>query len=342
MRYIGGKSLLLDHLMEIIRTNTDNVHSVIDIFAGSGAVSARLKEEDFSVVSNDMLYFSYVLNRGVLDIDTVPSFSSLGIANPIEYLNNLTIEDTNILLEDCFIYNNYSPNNCSDRMYFQGKNALKIDIVRLTIESWHTQGKITDDEYYYLLASLISAVPFVSNIAGVYGAYLKHWDIRTYNDLVLQEPALITQGTCKSYNMKDTDLLGITTADLLYADPPYNSRQYLPNYHVLETISRYDYPKIKGVTGMRDYSNQKSDFCKKATVHGAFENMIASANVKYVMISYNSEGLLSTEELTGICKKYAEEGSFKLIEIDYRRYKNKQVKTNHKVQEQVYFFQKKL
>jgi adenine-specific DNA-methyltransferase len=227
-------------------------------------------------------------------------------------------------------------------MYFQDKNALKIDVIRLTIESWYEQGRITDDEYFYLLASLISAVPFVSNIAGVYGAYLKHWDIRTYNDLVLQEPTLVKQGTCRSYNMKDIDLLNTVTADLLYADPPYNSRQYLPNYHVLETIARYDYPKIKGVTGMRDYSNQKSDFCKKATVHEAFENMIVSANVRYVMISYNSEGLLSTEELTGICKQYAEEDSFKLIEIDYRRYKNKQVKTNSKVQEQVYFFKKRL
>ena len=81
-----------------------------------------------------------------------------------------------------YLYN-YSPVGDCNRMYFQPENAMKIDIIRLTIEKWYKSDLITEDEYFYLLASLINAVPFVANITGVYAAYLKFWDERTYKKL---------------------------------------------------------------------------------------------------------------------------------------------------------------
>lgn len=343
MRYIGGKSLLLDFIIEAINENTENVKSIIDVFAGSGSVSKRFKEEGYKVFSNDFLYFSYVLNRCVIDINRTPTFNKLGIKDPIAYLNQLKIEDTNFNLKDCFIYQNYSPNENCNRMYFQSKNAIKIDIIRMTIEDWYKNNLISEDEYFYLLSSLISAVPYVSNITGVYGAYLKFWDKRTYNDLKLQTPELIlSKLKSKSFNLDCNDLLPSIEADILYADPPYNSRQYLPNYHLLETIAKYDRPRIQGVTGMRDYTDQKSAFCKKSTVKSAFESMIQQANVKYVVISYNNESLLSTEELSDICKKYAKKDTFKLIEIDYRRYKSKIPNNKKGLKEQIYIFEKEI
>jgi adenine-specific DNA-methyltransferase len=338
MRYIGGKSLILDKILQTIEENTTDVKKIIDAFSGSGICATTFKEKGFSTISNDFLYFSYVLNRGTIDLNLEPSFLGLGF-DPIEYLNNLTLEQAEIDLKDCFIYQNYSLHDDCQRMYFQEKNAIKIDIIRITIENWKTNNKITEDEYFYLLSCLINAVPYVSNITGVYGAYLKAWDIRTYNDLVLKKPSIIGGSPCTSYNLKINDLLEIEEADLLYADPPYNSRQYLPNYHVLETIAKYDNPSIKGVTGMRDYSNQKSDFCIKAKVSTAFEELISKAKVRYVLISYNNESLLSTEELSNICKKYAKENTFKLIEFNYRRYKSHDV-ADKAVCEQLYFFEK--
>ena len=341
MRFIGWKSLLLDEIINVIKTNTMNVNSVIDIFSGSGVVSQRLKLEGYSTLSNDFLYFSYILNRGTIALNTLPTFDKLDIKNPIEYLNSLTIDDTDIELEKCFIYNNYSPNDKCSRMYFQNRNALKIDIIRITIEDWYKSGKLTDDEYYYLLASLISAVPYVSNITGVFAAYLKEWDVRTYNDLILEDFGIIqSDKVCSAFNKDCNELLPEIKADLLYADPPYNARQYLPNYHVLETIARYDYPELYGVTGMRNYDNQKSCFCQRSKVRQAFENMISKAQVRYVVISYNNEGLLSTEELTDICKSYAKKDTFKLVEIDYRRYKSKIPNNKKGLKEQLYFFEK--
>lgn len=342
MRYIGGKKLLLDDIQNTIKEYTTDVKSIIDVFSGSGIVSTHFKQNDFMVYSNDFLYFSYVLNRGTIDLCEKPKFEGLKMKNPLEYLNELELKDTNISLEDCFIYNNYSPNEKCERMYFQNDNAIKIDIIRISIENWYKENKINEDEYYYLLASLISAVPYVSNIAGVYGAYLKHWDKRTYNPLELKELEIIDSNKkSQSYNANYNDLLDNIEADLLYADPPYNARQYLPNYHVLETIAKYDYPEISGVTGMRKYEDQKSDFCKKSQVNNAFENLIKKANVKYIMISYNNEGLLSTEELSNICIKYAKANTFKLIEKDYRRYKSKIPNNNKGLKEQLYVFEKR-
>ncbi len=340
MRYIGGKSLLLDKIDRVIKSETTDVSSVVDLFSGSGVVSEHFKKAGFRTISNDFLFFSYAIQRGTIGLNCKPSFKNLCITNPIEYLNSLKITNTNFSVDQCFIYNNYAPVGDCNRMYFQPDNALKIDIIRLTIEEWYSKSMIDENEYFYLLASLINAVPYISNITGVYAAYLKFWDIRTYNDLTLTEPTIYNNGqNNKCYN-KDYSALLDVEASLLYADPPYNSREYLPNYHILETIARYDYPQIHGVTGMREYRAQKSTFCKKNTVESAFETLVRDCKSRYILISYNNEALLSTDKLTEICQTYAVDDSFKLFEYDYRRYKNKIPNNKAGLKEQLYFLRR--
>lgn len=339
MRYIGGKALLLDYILETIEKHCENVNSVIDIFSGSGVVGNALKNQGYRVLSNDFLYFSYVITRGTTGINREPSFEKFDF-DVLDYLNDLTLEQTDFSLEQCFIYNHYSPNANCNRMYFQNQNAIKIDVIRLQIEAWRQAGLLTDDEYFYLLAALINAVPYVANITGVFGAYLKFWDKRTYNELYLEKPHIIvTERQSECFHRDYREILSMES-DLLYADPPYNSREYLPNYHVLETIARYDYPQIRGVTGMRDYEEQKSVFCKKSTVHDAFEALIRDCQSRYLLISYNNEGLISTEELSALCERYAAGNSFQLIEIDYRRYKNRIPNNKEGLKEQLYFLRR--
>lgn len=339
MRYIGGKALLLDYIIDIIEKETKNVNSIIDIFSGSGVVGNAFKSKGYSVLSNDFLYFSYVIARGTVGICKEPEFENFDF-DVIDYLNNISLKNTIYPLEKCFIYNNYSPNENCERMYFQNENAIKIDLIRMQIENWNTAGLLSEDEYYYLLAALINAVPYVANITGVFGAYLKFWDKRTYNTLQLEKPSIIV--TDKNILCTNADYTQILNQkyDLLYADPPYNSREYLPNYHILETIARYDYPELKGVTGMRNYDTQKSVFCKKNTVYSAFENLIKDCKSRYLLISYNNEGIISTEDLSEICKEYAVGDSFRLMEIDYRRYKNKIPNNKEGLKEQLYFLRR--
>ena len=339
MRYIGGKSALLSDIETFVVNHTDNVTKIIDIFSGSGTVSAYFKSLAYDVIGNDFLYFAYVLSRGSTALNSMPTFSKLNVESPIDYLNALTLKTAGIDLNNCFIFQNYSPHDKINRMYFQNDNAIKIDIIRLTIEKWNLENLINEDEYFYLLATLVAAVPYVSNITGVYGAYLKHWDKRTFKPLTLVAPTNIHDGNAIFYNQDCDELLPKISADLLYADPPYNSRQYLPNYHILETVARYDYPEIHGVTGMRNYENQKSAFSSKSSVTSAFRRMIQNANVRYVVISYNSEGLLSKEQLSEICLEFAVKKSFYCHDIDYRRYNNIGTKSR-RVTEQLYFFEK--
>lgn len=341
MRYIGGKGLLLEEIDSVIGDKLPGLSSVVDIFAGSGVVSNHFKQQGYRVISNDFLYFSYVIQKCNIGLNRKPGFKALGIKDPIAYLNRLSCDHSEFRPEQCFIYNHYSPVNGCERMYFQPKNALKIDLVRLTIQKWYDAGQINQNEYYYLLASLINAVPYVANITGVFAAYLKYWDARTYNDLELKEPIIIGNGKRNQCFHCDYTQLLQKRCDLLYADPPYNSREYLPNYHILETIARYDYPKLTGVTGMRAYENQKSVFCKKSTVKSAFETLIKKCQCKYILISYNNEALLSTEELSDICRKYAQNNSFALFEFAYRRYKNKIPNHTAGLKEQLYFLRRR-
>ena len=123
MRYIGGKSLLLNDIGTVIKEIAPNAKTIIDVFSGSGSVADYFKACGYNVICNDQMYFSYVLLRGITQINTVPKFSELGILNPIEYLNNLKFEDTNFDINDCFIYQNYAPHDNCERMYFTCDNA---------------------------------------------------------------------------------------------------------------------------------------------------------------------------------------------------------------------------
>lgn len=341
MRYIGGKSLLLDKINNVVFHKIPHIHTVLDIFAGTGIVSQNFKQLGLKVFSNDYLYFSYILQSCYIGLNNRPDFTQLGIVDPISYLNNLTIESSKIPLEKCFIYQNYSPVNGCERMYFQPRNALKIDIVRITIEDWYKNGLIDDNGRAYLIASLIEAVPYVANITGVYAAYLKFWDKRTFNDLELKDLYIFNNHQENQCFNLDYNALNNISCDLLYADPPYNSREYLPNYHILETIARYDYPQIHGKTGMREYSNMKSDFCKKRKVRNAFQSLISNTSCRYILISYNNEGLIDTNSLSELCSQYAVKDSFQLYEFDYRRYKNKIPNTSDGLKEQLYFLERK-
>lgn len=339
MRYIGSKILMLSNIKNVIDQNTENVQTIADVFSGTGVVSRFFKQNGYSVYSNDSLYMSYVLSKGMLEMDNPISPK---LKETINHLNTLTIENAKWFdVNTAFIYQNYSPNENSKRMYFQNKNAIKIDLIRQEIERLKPQ--ITESEYFYLLALLINAVPYVSNITGTYGAYLKFWDKRTYNSLVLQETEILHSNVdCKCYNMNATDFAQQVVSDLAYLDPPYNGRQYMPNYHILETIARYDYPQIKGITGMRIDPEKMSDFCKKSKAEQAFRELLTNLNCRYILLSYNNESLLSTDVMSQIIQEAGIRQTFRLFEYDYRRYKNKIPNNAAGLKEQLYFIEKKL
>lgn len=127
----------------------------------------------------------------------------------------------------------------------------------------------------------------------------------------------------------------------MYIDPPYNSEQYLPNYHILETIAKYDYPEIYGKTGLRPYDKQKSKYCMKRHVLNVFDNLIANANFKHIIISYSTDGILSIDELENLLKKYSMNDSYQLYDIQYRKYKSVHKQESSDLSELLFYIQKK-
>ncbi len=344
MRFIGSKANLLNNIDRVISENTEGNESVFcDIFSGTGAV-ARYFKPKYEVHSNDILHFSYVIQKATVENNNNPSFSRLkniGISDPIKFLEDTQIQILNFNDNNYFITKNYTPHDDCERMYLSNKNAARIDFIRNTIEAWKNEKLLTESEYYYLLAGLIEGVPSVSNITGTYGAYLKHWDKRSFKDLEIVRLDIIdNKRNNRSYNKDANKLIEELSGDILYLDPPYNSRQYAPNYHLLETISKYDYPEIHGVTGVRTYEELKSPFCIKNEVYEAFENLISKAKFNNIVMSYSTDGLMSSAEIEKVLKQHGIEETYKMYSVPYRQYMSKKTKQTECLYEYIFYIKK--
>lgn len=171
--------------------------------------------------------------------------------------------------------------------------------------------------YFFLLASLLESADKVANTASVYGAYLKNLKKSAQKQMVLESADFeINENEHQVFNMDANVLIKQISGDILYLDPPYNSRQYGANYHLLNTIAEYKPFVPKGKTGLRQY--KKSKYCSAVTVKEEFENLIKEANFKYIFLSYNNEGLMSTDDVKNIMQKY---GHYDLAQTEYQRFK---------------------
>ena len=143
--------------------------------------------------------------------------------------------------------------------------------------------------------------------------------------------------------MDGATLLKEISGDVLYIDPPYNERQYLPNYHVLETAAKYDFPTLRGVTGQRPYEMQKSEFCSKKTVVQAFDALLANARFKHIILSYNTDGIMSLAEIEATMKKHGVPTTYEVNYIPYRRFKSRSDATiTEELNEMLIYIQKEV
>ena len=353
MRYIGNKENILNNIYSILEDNGIRGKSFFDFFAGTTNVSRFFKSKGYKVFSSDILYLSYCLQKAYVENNHEPTFSVLIptlektkrlnlFSRPLDivvaYLNSIP-------LMRGFIYENYTPggtiNLARPRTYFIDENGQRIDAIRMKIEEWKQSNLIDDSEYYILLSCLIETIGFYSNVAGVYAAFQKKWDPRALKPLELRTIDFVNNNLeNKVYCADSMDLLGDIDVDILYLDPPYNERQYAPNYHILETIAKYDNPSVRGVTGMRDYSEQKSRFCRINTALEDLDKVAGTAKFKYMVLSYNSEGIMPQDSIIETLKKH---GKVKLEQFEYARFKsnnNGLAKTKKTVFEQLYILKK--
>ena len=321
MNYIGSKYSILSYIDEVIEDFVKPKKAPVfcDIFTGSGVVSKYFKEKGYNIIANDIEYFSYVMVKGLIEVDDELEFAYFKKrkVDPFVYFNGLNDKKG-------FIYRNYSLGGTKkskyQRQYFSDDNAKKIDAMRTKLEKLKKKNLITDCEYFYLLACLIEASDKVANTASVYEAFLKDLKKSAQKPIVLKPLDLIFKGKKYDiYNEDSKDLIKKIKGDILYLDPPYNNRKYDTNYHILETIALYDKPKIKGKTGTREEISKKSNYCLKEKAALELEDLIKNAKFKYILLSYNDEGIINIDEIEKIMKKY---GNYKRYEKKHRRFKS--------------------
>lgn len=339
MRYIGSKKLLLQHIKNMLDKHVSGTEETfLDLFAGTNSVGLFFKPY-YTIYSNDLLYFSHINAKVLIEGNYQPTFEGLkkiGVNDPLSYLINTPVTNLSI----GYYESSYSPTG--DAMYLTVENAKRIDFIHSALDSWNKNNHINQEEYLYLLNSLIEAVPFVSNITGTYGAYLKHWDKRSLNDLDLIFPPVINNNRSnRSFNENANDLIKKISVDIAYIDTPYNNRQYASNYHLLENIARHTKPVLKGKTKIFDWSKLKSDFSTVKSAKSAMEDLLSNIDATHILLSYNTEGIIPEKELFDLLKKYSINGNVELERIPYRKYQSKKRSSAAELCELLFYIQKK-
>ena len=339
MNYIGSKHSLLDFLETSIKQVVSTADKVFcDLFAGTGAVGTHFKKLGYQIIANDLQYYSYVLNRHYIGNHKPLQFGGLTdiIPKKSERLFESTIDTVCDYLSglegvEGFLYNNYAPTgslrNGTQRQFFTDENAKKCDAIRMQIETWKQNGNITDDEYFFLLTTLLENIDARANTASVYAAFLKEIK-KTALGLLRLKPADLIENDQEHmvFNSDVNELITQIQSDILYLDPPYNHRQYSTNYHILETIARYDNPSIRGKTGLRN-EELRSAYCLRNSAKQAFNDLILQANTKHIFVSYNNEGIMSLDDMRTILEQ---RGEYSCFMKKYKRFQA-DVKTNRNI-----------
>lgn len=307
-RYLGNKYKLLPFITKVVNEECSDIDSVADIFAGTGAVSSAFTEK--LLITNDMMYSNYICNYAWFGAE---EYDPQTIIDCVIRYNSL-----------CDLEDNYMTENFSDT-YFSRDDCAKIGYIREDIESLYENGSINRRERAILITSLLYAMDKIANTCGHYDAYRKGVVFEKTLELYVPLAEVHNTADNQCYNTDANELVKDITADLVYIDPPYNSRQYCDAYHLLENVARWEKPKVFGVAKKMDRSAMKSKYCTQSATE-AFEQLIGDIKAKYILLSYNnmaakgndrSNAKISDDDILRILKQ---KGEVKVFSESYKAF----------------------
>lgn len=308
-RFLGNKNKLLGFIGDIVADKCRGYYTFCDIFAGTGVVGQYFNRPDTKIISNDILDSSFTSLQCWLG---TKNYNRDKISNTIEYLNSLEPKKENYVSENF------------GNSYFTKENAQKIGAIRDEIEKLNNKGEVSKEEKNVLLTSLVYAIDKVANTVGHYEAYRKKLD--TIQGLRLLVPDIDVKNNANNeiYQKDANQLVREIKCDVIYIDPPYNSRQYGDSYHLLENIITWQKPRVEGVAKkMVNRDHLKSRYCLKGA-DNAFEDLIQNAKTKHILVSYNNTGekknersnaKIPDERIFAILKN---KGDVEVFERDYK------------------------
>ena len=321
-RYIGNKTRLLPVLIDSIRELVPTNSVVADLMCGTASVSEALRVNHFRVIASDIMTFAAHHARVRLLLSNEPNFSQLGFTGYSDIQRFLN----SVQPIKGFFFREYSPDGIPDngiypRKYFTSENAGKIDAISNQIGEWNSSGLLLDLENSLLRHDLVLATNRVANIAGTYGHHRSKWSPAALAPLELQRSNFLAEYRIDHivHQGPAEEIASKVTSDLCYIDPPYMKRQYAANYHIIETLARGDNPEVFGVSGLRPWRDQYSNFCSKVKIRGAFREILTKVSSNQFLISYSEDGLLSEEELVQLFSEFGRVFSKK---IPFPRFKS--------------------
>lgn len=351
MRYIGNKTKLLPFLTRAIARLGIEPGVAHDAFAGTAAVGRALKAVGWQVHSSDLMTYSYVMQRAYVvasSVDRVEAVASADsrvsalFADTASSHNGGRLHGPDVSAAhgrlatlaryltcgaaplDGFFARNFGPSG--GRMYFTDANARRIDAARTALHEWRQRELLSDDTFYILLAAVIEAADRVANTAGVYAAFIKKWQSNALRPFtVVAESPIASEVRCVAYQA-DAERVAksLGPIDLLYIDPPYNTRQYAGYYHVPELIARGWFDgdlTLRGKTGLIAGDDQRSAWCSRRDAPNALRRLLEVTGARHVLVSYNSEGVISDADLKAALRDAAVDGKVRRFARRYKRYR---------------------
>lgn len=306
-RYIGSKTKLLEWIFSLIENNTEG-ESFFDVFAGTGSVVERALETYDRVIVNDILFSNKIIYNAFWGKEEIRGRSLQELKNVFNSLND-------------DISNNYFSDNYGDK-YFGVNDAKKIGYIREYIQNSYEKENINEREFDILLSSLIYSMDKVANTVGHYEAYRKISVLDNRFIFELIDVRNYTGKTVEIFREDANELVDKIHSDIVFLDPPYNSRQYSRFYHVLENLVEWKKPKLYGVA-LKPETQNMSEYCRN-NAPKVFDDLVGNLSCKYIVVTYNntydskSSSSRNKIKLEEILESLNKRGKTKIFESNYR------------------------
>jgi adenine-specific DNA-methyltransferase len=312
IKYLGSKRTLIPAILEVVR-GFDGLTSVIDLFSGTARVGHALKAAGYRVLSNDHNAYAATLARCYVQADREDWLRAA------EQL----IREFNALPGSPGYF---TETFCERARFFQPKNGARVDAIREAL----AKKSLPSELEAILLVSLMEAADRVDSTTGVQMAYLKQWAARANNDLQLRMPDILPRpsaGKCEAHGLDALEAASRLQADIAYIDPPYNQHSYLGNYHVWESLVRWDKPEVYGIACKRvDCRQRQSVFNSRPQFAAAVSEMLRAVQAKVLIVSFNNEGYLTRENMEAQLRSLWDgRAVVTTLENDYKRYVGAQI-----------------
>lgn len=317
IKYLGSKRTLIPVLSQLAQAS--GAQTALDLFTGTTRVAQAFKKLGMTVTASDVASYAECFGKTWIELDS-DTANLTELAEAIGELESLPGEA-----------GYFTQKFCVEARYFQPKNGERVDAIRERIEADYRDSWL----YYPLLTSLILGADRVDSTTGIQMAFLKGWASRSGNRLELRDPDLLP-GAGQSIRGDALEIVKeLPPVDLAYLDPPYNQHRYFSNYHVWESLVRWDKPETYGIANKRidaRDAEMKSPFNSKKTMASALARLVDGLNCETMVLSYNNESWLSRNDLLEIASK---RGHVEILDFDFKRYVGSQIGVFNKAGERV-------